>query len=289
MHSSYKIIKYQKLTDQLKNVGLNPSKFQGGEQIMNKILELSEESRISELRVQDVKNKFENLLWFKLNDDAKIQIKFSLNELGNTAHQFPSSLSETSDVVNDNLIYFWENNNETLVINIAPLYSCPDRNKIVGHLENITRCNSDGKFVSIIREELNKYTKRLWKREHDYFKKILKNAEILGIALDQNDHEAFLNPKPILKEDMRQVMESNSTMEKKKQIIQEESIGILSENFPIVSQSINECSQPILACNNVDETDQFTNINESISAISLSETPTLGDNLDTSTNDANIN
>ena len=220
MHFPCKVIEYQyqTLTDKLDKVGLNPSKFHGGEYIMKKLLNHRKESRM--LSVQDVKNKLENLLWFRLDDVDKIQIKFNRNELGSTAYQFPSSLTKRSDIVNSNEIYFWENN-ETLVINIVRLYSCPDRNKIVGFLENIKKRKSNGESVSIIREELNKYTKRLWKREHDYFKKILKNAEILGIALDQKDYKAFLDPKSILG-GKRQVMESSKEGKRKRRIQKEE-------------------------------------------------------------------
>ena len=220
MHFPSKVIKYKILTDKLGEVGLNPSNFQGGEHIMKKLLELTEESRISERRVQDVKNKFENLLWFRLDVDDKIQIKINLNELDNIANQFSSSLSKRSEVVNSNEIYFWENN-ETLVINIVRLYSCPERKKIVGFLENIKKRKSNGESVSIIREELNKYTKHLWKRELDYFKKIVKNAEILGIALDQNDYEAFLDPKSILG-GKRQRIESSKKVKRKRRIQKEE-------------------------------------------------------------------
>ena len=257
MHSTSKVIKYKILTNKLEEAGLNPSKFHGGEQIMKKLLQLREESRM--LSIQDVKNKFEDLLWFRLDDDDKIQLKFNLNELDNIAHQFPSSQSETSDVVNANQIYFRENN-ETLVINIARLYSCPDRNKIVGFLESIKKRKSNGESVSIIREELNKYTKCLWKREHDYFKKIVKNAEILGIALDQNDYEAFLDQKSG-RQDNGQVMESSRTGKRKRRIQEEDTRRTISGNTSTINQNTNECNQSILRNNSMNHNNIYASTN----------------------------
>ena len=244
MHFSCKVIEYKILTDKLEEAGLNPSRFHGGEYIMKKLLQLREESIISELRVQDVKNKFESLLWFRLDDDDKIQIKFNRNKLDNIANEFPPSLSEIFYVVNNNQIYFRENN-ETLVINIVRLHSCPEINKIVGFLENIKKRKSNGESVSIIREELNKYTKRLWKREHDYFKKILKNAILLGIELYQKDYKAFLDPKSG-RQDNGQVTESSRTGKRKRRIQEEETRRTISGNASTINQNTNECNQSIL-------------------------------------------